>query len=171
MSSPFHASLPSGKLTGCIMFYPLLIQMSVNAPANWPQYLAKGASRPIYHMCDAAAFQAGTENGAVYYPPTYQADGFVHASAFPADLVACGNNFYKNVRGDWICISLNPNMLDGEVKYEPAAPVGNIASNVTSNEPKFPHIYGGIPAKSVIRTYKIVRGENGEFLSIAGLVE
>lgn len=141
----------------------------MNPQVNWPQYLAKGAPRVIYHMCDAAAFQAGTENGALYYPPTYQTDGFVHASAFPVDLVACGNNFYKNVRGDWICISLNPNMLDGEVKYEVAAPVGNIATNFKSDEPKFPHIYGGIPSKAVMRVYKIVRGEDGEFLSIDGL--
>jgi uncharacterized protein (DUF952 family) len=120
-------------------------------------------------MCDAAAFEAGTANGALYYPPTYNVDGFVHASAFPKDLVACGNNFYKSVKGDWICISLNPCQLEGEVKYEPAAPVGTTASNDTSGLPKFPHIYGGIPRKAVIRTYKIIRGVDGEFLSIEGL--
>jgi uncharacterized protein (DUF952 family) len=120
-------------------------------------------------MCDAAAFEAGTANGAMYFPPTYAADGFVHASAFPADLVACGNNFYKAVKGDWICISLNPNMLEGEVKYEVAAPVGNIATNDTSGAPKFPHIYGGIPRSAVMTVYKIVRSEDGTFLGITGL--
>lgn len=143
--------------------------MSMNPPVTWPQYLARGAPRVIYHMCDAAAFEAGTANGALYFPPTYAADGFVHASAFPVDLVACGNNFYKSVKGDWICISLNPSMLDGEVKYETAAPVGNISTNDTTGLPKFPHIYGGIPAKAVIRTFKINRNEVGEFLSIEGL--
>lgn len=141
----------------------------MNPEVNWPQYLAFGAPRVIYHMCDAEAFKSGTENGALYYPPTYKADGFVHASAFAPDLIATANNFYKSVRGNWICISLNPNMLDGEIKYEPAAAVGNIASNDTTNAPKFPHIYGGIPAKAVIATYRMERAEDGTFLSIRGL--
>ena len=142
----------------------------MNPSVTWPIYLAHGASRVIYHMCDASFFEAATANGGVYYPPTYEADGFVHASAIPADMVPCANNFYKNVKGDWICICLNPCMLDGEVKYELAAPVGNCPTSDTSGLPKFPHIYGGIPGKAVIRVYKMLRNnETGEFLSIQGL--
>lgn len=141
----------------------------MNGTITWSSYLTRGAPQVIYHMCDAAAFEEGIKDGKEYFPPTYAQDGFVHASAYPKDLVACGNNFYKDVLGDWICFSMNPLMLDGEVKYEVAAPVGNKTTNDTTGLPKFPHIYGGISGKAVIRVHKINRSETGEFLSIDGL--
>eukprot|EP01032_Pedospumella_encystans_P015766 gene15766-18017_t len=142
-----------------------------NPALTWSSYLAFGVPRTIYHMCDASEFERGTNDGAEYFPPTYAQDGFTHASAYPVDLVACGNNFYKQVKGDWICISLNSALLDGEVKYELAAPVGERNTNDTSGQPKYPHIYGGIPKRAVMKVYKIVRGADGEFLSIAGLTD
>ena len=149
-------------------YHVSIINMS-NPALTWASYLTYGAPRVIYHMCDAAQFEQATRNGATYFPPTYKADGFTHASAYPVDLVACGNNFYKSVKGDWICISINPAQLDGEVKYELAANVGNTTTNDTTGLPKFPHIYGGIAKKDVMTVYKIVRGEDGSFLSIPGL--
>ena len=136
---------------------------------TWSSYLAQGTPKVVYHMCDKAMFELSTKDGSLYFPPTYKADGFVHASANPPDLIRIGNNFYKSDKGDWICFSLNPSLLNAEIKYEIAAPVGNISSLDTSGQPKFPHIYGGIPPKSVMKVYPIVRGEDGSFVSIQGL--
>ena len=47
--------------------------------------------------------------------------------------------------------------------------VGDKKSFDYENAPKFPHIYGGIRSVAVIKTFKIVRDENGSFLSIPGL--
>ena len=38
------------------------------------------------------------------------------------------------------------------------------------DEPKFPHIYGGISKDSIISYHKICRGEDGSFLSIEDII-
>jgi uncharacterized protein (DUF952 family) len=99
-------------------------------------------------------------------------DGFVHATAEPKFLLMVGNNFYKNVLGDWICLKIDVRKLSSPVVYEPAAPVGNIASaKYDENEPLFPHIYGGINAESVVEQFNIIRSLDGSFDSIDNLVD
>jgi uncharacterized protein (DUF952 family) len=123
-------------------------------------------------MCDKQAFVAQTQHGAAYYPPTYHNDGFVHATREPSMLLNVGNHFYKSVPGEWICIALDPALLGCRCRYEPAAPVGNTAAlKHDSDEPLFPHIYGGIYKLAVVAQYAVVRGEDGSFLSIEGLVQ
>ncbi len=135
---------------------------------NWATYLTRGPYIPIYHMCDEAVFNQQTEHGADYYPPHYQVDGFVHATADPNQLLQVGNHFYKSDTGSWICLELDPFALLGTVKYEAPAAVGNIAALEHDGAPKFPHIYGGIPVRSVVKKLKITRGSDGSFLSIEG---
>mmetsp|Transcript_31735 Transcript_31735/g.53537 ORF Transcript_31735/g.53537 Transcript_31735/m.53537 type:complete len:144 (-) Transcript_31735:77-508(-) len=136
---------------------------------TWSKYLARGTPTVIYHMCDEATFLSATKDGGMYFPTTYEQDGFVHATAIPSDLVACGNHFYKSVKGKWVCIALNSLLLGAEVKFETAAPVGDTATFDTGGLPKFPHIYGGIPGKAAMKMYDIVRSEDGTFLGITGL--
>jgi uncharacterized protein (DUF952 family) len=137
---------------------------------EWGTYLARGVQPPIYHMCDAAQFTEATSAGGMYFSPTFAADKFIHATADPQFLLEAGNHFYKAVVGDWICIKLEPSLLGGPVVYEAPAPVGDIEAFDYVKAPKFPHIYGGIPKKSVLQTFKIIRGEDGSFLSIEGLI-
>jgi uncharacterized protein (DUF952 family) len=141
----------------------------MSAETTWPSYLSRGGPAVIYHMCESTALDKVIKSGSVYFPPTYASDGFVHACAFPNDLIGIANNFYKSSVGDWVCISLNPALLGGEVKYELAAPVGDKQTADTSGLPKFPHIYGGIPPKAIIHIYEIKRNESGDFLHINGL--
>lgn len=144
---------------------------------EWPQYLAKGIykndSTALYHMCEIQSLKECFDAKRQYYPPTYQQDGFIHATANPAMLLVVANHFYKDSQGDWICLEINPQLLCAEVKYEPAAPVGNKSTmkrENQENEPLFPHIYGGLSKLAVTRVFKIVRGSDGEFLSIDNLV-
>jgi uncharacterized protein (DUF952 family) len=94
---------------------------------EWSVYLARGvdyvpSAEIIYHMCNKEALdiQFSTE-GALYYPPTYTQDGFIHATADPNFLLGVGNHFYKDDRGDWVCLKLDPNMLNrigSKIVYE-----------------------------------------------------
>jgi uncharacterized protein (DUF952 family) len=136
---------------------------------EWNSYLTNGPPKPIYHMCDSAEFKSMTAFNGLYYPPTYNVDGFIHATENPALLLEVGTFFYKDVPGDWICIQLNPLLLGVPVVYESAAPVGDKPSFDYENSPKFPHIYGGITGNAVMRIFKIIRDSNGSFLSIQGL--
>jgi uncharacterized protein (DUF952 family) len=62
-------------------------------------------------------------------------------------------------------------VLQGEVKFEPAAPVGDKASfdkPPAEDEPLVPHLYGPIELGSVTAKLAVVR-DAGKFLSIEGL--
>ena len=113
-------------------------------------------------MCEVEKYQ---NTDPVYFPPTYQQDGFVHATANPSMLLGVGNHFYKNIPGEWICLEILPSVLGAPVKFESPAPVGNTQSNADSDL-LFPHIYGGISKYAVNRIIKVNRNEVGEFLSL-----
>jgi len=123
-------------------------------------------------MAIAENFNSQTEAaGSMYFPPTYAADGFIHATAEPQSLLPVGTHFYKASVGDWVCLKLDVSKLGGPVVYESPAPVGNIEAYEHEGEkPLFPHIYGGIPRESIMKTFNIRRGEDGSFLEIEGLV-
>ncbi|RYH13816.1 DUF952 domain-containing protein [archaeon] len=144
---------------------------------EWGIYLSKGpfsANDPsvIYHICDKALFHSQMDSKAIYFPPTFQQDGFIHATREPACLLTVGNHFYKSSPGDWVCLEIDPAYLGCRCIYETPAPVGEIESHVkgdAATSPHFPHIYGGLPRLAIVRTFDVIRGEQGEFLSIKGL--
>ena len=54
----------------------------------------------IYHMCIEKNFDEQTaESENCYYPPTYNMDGFIHATADPQLLIEVANHFYKESKG------------------------------------------------------------------------
>ncbi len=145
---------------------------------EWGNYLTKGVHKNdptiLFHMCEVRKLKEAFDAKTLYYPPTYREDGFIHATAVPTMLLVVANHFYKESQGDWICLELNPELLGAKVVYEPAAPVGNKSSMTCEsqeNVPLFPHIYGGLTKVAIRKVYPIVRGPEGEFLSIDGLVQ
>ena len=93
---------------------------------NWASYLARGipqSSHPkiIYHMCIRQDFEDQTINNQLYFPPTYQQDGFIHATSDPSLLLSIGTYFYKNDRNEWICLEIDTNKLISPVKFEPGS--------------------------------------------------
>jgi uncharacterized protein (DUF952 family) len=62
---------------------------------EWSTYLTKGPGIPIYHMCDKSNFLQSTLNGGIYFSPTFEVDGFIHATENPSFLLEAGNHFYK----------------------------------------------------------------------------
>ena len=131
-----------------------------------------GTASHIYHMCDVEDFQGQTSQGGLYFPPTYEQDGFVHATENPSDLLCVGNHFYKSAKGSWVCIKLDVTALNAKVIYESPAPVGDTESHHDGKEdvgPLFPHIYGGIPLEAVSERFEIQRGPDGSFDSMDGL--
>lgn len=91
---------------------------------NWGSYLAFGIIKPshpkiIYHMCITNEYNQQIKENNIYYPPTYQQDGFIHATADPSLLLSIGTYFYKNDLNDWICLEIDTEKLISPVKYEP----------------------------------------------------
>lgn len=99
--------------------------------------------------------------------------------------------------GEWVVLVLDSGKLTAEVKFEPAAPVGNKSSGgllggdqqqqqqqadgaaaaapaapaaeAQPQEPLFPHLYGTIDFEAVVGELPVERDASGRFLSIQGV--
>jgi len=134
-------------------------------------------SEIIYHMCEKSLWDASVAAKKAYYPPTFEQDGyFIHATAVPSRLLLAANMFYKESKGDWICLELSYSVLKDKcgiiTKFEEAKPVGNTAPDADMGNWIYPHIFGGIPTHIegvVTNIFPMKRDEKGAFLSIEGL--
>lgn len=133
--------------------------------------------KDIYHLVQKSLWTACKARGAIYYPPTYEEDGFTHATADPSKLLMVANYFYQDVQGDWLCLKMTRESLRAAnitLKFEDPSPVGSkkaLTAKESQGE-RFPHIYGGIPSSGVVvEDFVVHRGAKGEYLAIEGLCE
>lgn len=70
---------------------------------------------------------------------TLEQEGFIHCS-FPAQIEAVANRYYADIT-EVVILHLEPELLDAEVRNEPATEGGGEL---------FPHVYGAIPTTAVI---------------------
>ena len=131
----------------------------------------------IYHLVQIPLWEKCKNEKSIYYPPTYESDGFTHATANPAKLLEVANHFYLDVKADWLCLKMSRSSLASNniiVKFESPSPVGTtpaLNSEQAGGE-RFPHIYGGIPASGdvVLDAFAVTRDkESGKFLAIPAL--
>tara|TARA_B110001452_G_C15182798_1_gene410835 strand:- start:154 stop:951 length:798 start_codon:yes stop_codon:yes gene_type:complete len=129
----------------------------------------------IYHCVQKPLWEEAKASGKLYYPPTYEADGFTHATADPAFLVGVLNHFYKDSTAEWLCLGMTRASLAAAeitLKFEDPSPVGNTPAlnKEQSGGERFPHIYGGIPPTGVVFEERVIkRAADGTFEGIEGL--
>lgn len=117
-----------------------------------------------------ATWEHCVSTSAPYYPSTYEQDGFIHLTKDPSFLLKVANHFYREPADtEWILLVIDGAKLTSEVKYEPAAPVGDKQQPVGDDVPLFPHLFGTINFSAVVRTCPMTRSAEGEFLSIDGM--
>ena len=129
----------------------------------------------IFHLIQADLWQAAKASDTVYYPPTYEQDGFTHATANPNLLLNVANHFYPDVPGEWLCLRMTVDSLKQggiEVVFEGTAPVGDKEPDFPGTDDElFPHILGGIPPSTVLEVHKVTRTEDGRFVSIIDVTD
>ena len=127
--------------------------------------------RTIYHVVQQSVWDKAQRLGAQYYPPTYVADGFIHATSEAEALIGVLNNFYKQVNDAFLCLAIDTAVLTSPVKVEQPAPVGAVKPNPSDGTPVlFPHIYGPlVPPNCVVRQLPVTRDPDGSFVKIEGL--
>lgn len=101
----------------------------------------------IYHLVQKPLWEACKANGTTYYPPTYEEDGFTHATADPSKLIGVANHFYKSVRAEWICLKMTRHTIASAgitLKFEDPSPVGTTPalSTAQSGGERFPVTHG-----------------------------
>ena len=124
----------------------------------------------VYHLVQASLWQQSIANSSVYYPPTYEQDGFTHGTANPQKLLQVANHFYQDIPGEWLCLRMTVASLQAsgvEVVFEGTAPVGDKPAEFdNSNDELFPHLQGGIHPDAVLGTHSVQRTSEGAFLDI-----
>ena len=129
----------------------------------------------LFHLVPLVAWHQARASAQPYKPPTYDQDGFTHLTEDPQLLLPVANHFYKGDGGDWVVLCLDAALLSGEVRKEPAAPVGDrastgLAEGADGDQPLFPHLYGAIDFAAVVKELPVERcAESGTFLNIVGL--
>ena len=128
----------------------------------------------IFHLVQAKLWQSTVSTkGGVYFPPTYDLDGFTHGTANPDKLLVVANHFYREVDGDWLCLRMTMESLKRsgvEVVFEGTAPVGDKPADFDgSDDELYPHILGGITPSAVLAIHKVSRNDSGDFVAIEGL--
>jgi len=127
----------------------------------------------VFHLVQATLWDQNIASDGIYYPPTYEVDGFTHGTSNPQKLLNVANHFYPDVQGDWYCLRMTVESLKTsgvETVYEGTAPVGDIQPDFEgAGDELFPHIHGGLKAFAVLEAHKVNRADDGAFLSIEGI--
>jgi len=82
--------------------------------------------------------------GEIYYPPNYDAEGFIHLS-YNHQLAWAANKFYAKAEGV-LALEINLEQLRSFVQEEPAGGLG-----------LFPHLHCGLPTKAVVAVHQGAR--------------
>ncbi len=174
--SGLGAAVESAYIVGSVVIDKIL--------ANWSEFRATPPESrvsatahlqydKVYHLIQKSMWQEARETGTTYFPPTYEQDGFTHATANPSMLLPVANHFYPDVGGDWFCLEMTVESLAAagvEVIFEGTAPVGDKAPDFDGSDGElFPHILGGIPPDAVLNVLAVERDNDGRFLSIEGV--
>ncbi|MFC4533865.1 DUF952 domain-containing protein [Sphaerisporangium dianthi] len=96
----------------------------------------------ILHLALAADWDAAVRAGEYRVSTlgrTLEQEGFIHASAGPAQLRGVAERFYAGVADPLVVLTIDEALLDCDVRFE--VPPGA--------DEAFPHIYGPLPARAV----------------------
>lgn len=129
----------------------------------------------VYHLVQAGLWEPVATTDGIYFPPTYETDGFVHGTANTDKLLSVANHFYRDIPGRWCCLRMTVKSLrltGVETVFEAMAPVGDIQPGFEgAGEELFPHIYGGIRPAAVLQVHAVMRAADGTFLAIDGVID
>jgi len=95
----------------------------------------------IHHITTLQDWQS-QENKAEFFPADYFKEGFIHCCT-PSQLAGVLERYFKG-KTDLILLHLDESKLKAELRYE-----------VSTNEEKFPHLYGAINREAVMKVQKL----------------
>jgi uncharacterized protein (DUF952 family) len=115
----------------------------------------------VFHLALASEWKTGWA-GRRYTPARFAADGFVHCCDDEATTLEVAAAYFAGAPGV-IVAELDESALDVTVKREaPAAPDGKARAHHHDGR-LFPHVYGTIPARAVVRIGQLRRGSDGSW--------
>jgi len=112
----------------------------------------------ILHITTQAEWDAACAAGS-YRPTSLAHEGFIHCST-PAQAVDTANKYFRG-RADLILLCIDESRVAGALRYEPPAAIGGVPDPRAGD--LFPHIYGALDPRAVIRTIAFPIDRDGRF--------
>ena len=113
----------------------------------------------IYHITAQKDWDAAQARGE-YVAPSLATEGFIHCSTL-SQVLPVANNFYKGQSG-LILLVIEETLLSATLNWEP--PSGGTPPPGVPEGEMFPHIYGPINLKAVIKTVDLESNSDGIFV-------
>ena len=125
-------------------------------------------------QCEQPRWEAAKASGEAYFPPTFDEEGFTHATGVPSRLIETANNFYQDSDKPWVCLRFSRTALRKKcgitVRDERAMPVGSKAVGENWGDWVCPHVVGGIPPLVVDAVFPMTR-DGSKFVAVAGVTD
>lgn len=113
----------------------------------------------IFHLALASEWKAGWREGR-YTPARFAADGFLHCCDDQATTLQVATAYFSQATEEVLVAELDETALDVEVRREaPAPPDGKPRAHHQGKT--FPHVYGSLPARAVVRIGPLVKDASG----------
>lgn len=107
----------------------------------------------MFHLVLASEWKAGWRDGQ-YTPARFAADGFVHCCEDAATTLMVATAYFSRAAEEVLVVELDEALLGVEVRREAPVSVDG-AAHAHHDGRKFPHVYGPIPAKAVVRVVSL----------------
>jgi uncharacterized protein (DUF952 family) len=88
-----------------------------------------------------------------YLPDGFSSEGFIHCTHGDDAVIEVGNRYYRDDPRPYLVLEVDLEHVMAPVKYE-------------DDERRFPHIYGPLERRAVLRVRRIERAEDGTFVAI-----
>ncbi len=108
----------------------------------------------LVHLCGLEEWSRARDRGGIRPEAADAEAGFIHLST-PGQVHLPANRLYRG-RGDLVLLHIDPALLDSPVVWEPG-----VATDPESM--LFPHLYGPLPARAVIRVTAYPPSPDGTF--------
>jgi uncharacterized protein len=116
----------------------------------------------VLHLLALDEWRAWRDGRAsTYAPASLAAEGFVHCTGEDATMVAVANASYRSLPDEVVVVSLDPDRLTSEVRWE--APAGGPPPGAPPDV-RFPHVYGPLERGAIVTVRMLRRGPDGSYL-------
>lgn len=107
----------------------------------------------LVHICATGDWSHARNRGFIHPGPS-GGSGFIHLST-PEQVHLPANRLYRG-RDDLVLLHIDPALLDAPVLWEPGVPTD-------PESMLFPHLYGPLPVRAVLRVTAYRPGPDGSF--------
>jgi uncharacterized protein (DUF952 family) len=114
----------------------------------------------VLHLMTRDAYEALAPDAPITNP-SLESEGFIHCTDEPAVLLQVANAFYRGVAGDFVALHVAVADLTSACIWEEPAHINGAGEAFA---PSFPHVYGHIDRRAVLRVDSVTRDADGAFV-------